>query len=149
MVADKKYRSCANSIIGMPDETRELIFDTIKFVRKLPKNIDATGAFIFAPYHGTPLRTLAIEKGYLNDDEICSLSNTSESMLRMPTISKDEIQGMAKVFSLYVKFPENRWDEIKIAEQFTPEGEKMHKKLGIEFDEKYRSDENTMVDLHS
>ena len=105
MVADKKYTSVANSIIGMPDETRELIFDTINFVRKLPDNIDATGAFIFAPYHGTPLRTLAIEKGYLKDEEICSLSNTSESMLRMPTISKDEIQGIARVFSFYIKFP--------------------------------------------
>ena len=27
MLADKKYTSCANSIIGMPDETRDLIFD--------------------------------------------------------------------------------------------------------------------------
>ena len=54
-----------------------------------------------------------IEKGYLNDDEICSLSNTSESMLRMPTISKDEISGLAKVFSLYTKFPKERWEEIK------------------------------------
>ena len=44
MVADKKYTACANIINGMPDETRELIFDTIKFVRKLPKTIDATGA---------------------------------------------------------------------------------------------------------
>jgi len=148
IASEHKYTSCANSIIGMPDETRELIFDTIKFVRKLPKNIDATGAFIFAPYHGTPLRTLAIEKGYLNDDEICSLSNTSESMLRMPTISKDEIQGMAKVFSLYVKFPENRWDEIKIAEKSTTEGEKMFKKLGEEFDRTYRTYTASALDLH-
>ena len=36
MLADKKYTACANSIIGMPDETK-LIFDTIKFVRQLPK----------------------------------------------------------------------------------------------------------------
>ena len=90
IAAEHKYASCANSIIGMPDETRDLIFDTINFVRKLPETIDATGAFIFAPYHGTPLRTLAIEKGYIKEDEICSLSNTSASMLNMPTISKDD-----------------------------------------------------------
>ena len=81
IASQHKYTSCANSIIGMPDETRDLIFDTINFVRKLPNNIDATGAFIFAPYHGTPLRELAIKKGYIKEDEICSLSNTSESML--------------------------------------------------------------------
>ena len=38
-------------------------------------------------------------------------------MLRMKTISKDEIQGLAKVFSLYTKFPKERWPEIKIAEK--------------------------------
>ena len=150
IASEHKYTSCANSIIGMPDETRGLIFDTINFVRKLPDNIDATGAFIFAPYHGTPLRDLAIKKGYLNEDEICSLSNTSESMLRMPTISKDEIQGLAKVFSFYIKFPEERWKDIKIAEKNDLEGQNMFKELGTEFDEKYRdlARHLTSIDLH-
>ena len=148
IAAEHKYASCANSIIGMPDETRELIFDTINFVRKLPDSIDATGAFIFAPYHGTPLRTLAIEKGYLKDEEICSLSNTSESMLRMPTISKEEISGLAKVFSLYIKFPKERWPEIKIAEKSDKEGNLMMSKLGKEFDKSYRQFKASALDLH-
>tara|TARA_B110000211_G_scaffold229929_1_gene288553 strand:- start:11692 stop:13275 length:1584 start_codon:yes stop_codon:yes gene_type:complete len=138
IAAEHDYASCANSIIGMPDETRDLIFDTINFVRKLPDSIDATGAFIFAPYHGTPLRDLAIRKGYIKDEEICSLSNTSESMLRMPTITKNEIQGLAKTFSLYTKFPKERWPEIKIAESDDVEGKKMMDKLGKEFDSTYR-----------
>ena len=138
IAAEHDYASCANSIIGMPDETRDLIFDTINFVRELPDSIDATGAFIFAPYHGTPLRDLAIRKGYINDDEICSLSNTSESMLRMPTITKSEIQGLAKTFSLYTKFPKERWPEIKTAESDSAEGTKMMEKLGKEFDITYR-----------
>ena len=148
IASQHKYTSCANSIIGMPDETRELIFDTIKFVRKLPDNIDATGAFIFAPYHGTPLRDLAIQKGYLDENEICSLSNTSESMLRMPTISKEEISGLAKVFSFYIKFPEARWKDIQIAEKNDTEGKKMFEKLGKEFDEKYRTYNASPLDLH-
>lgn len=96
----------------------------------------------------TPLRTLAIEKGYLNDDEICSLSNTSESMLRMPTITKEEISGIAKVFSFYIKFPESRWDEIKIAEKNDEEGNIMFKKLGKEFDNTYREYKASSMDLH-
>lgn len=148
IASQHKYVSCANSIIGMPDETRELIFDTIDFVRKLPSNIDATGAFIFAPYHGTPLRDLAIEKGYINEEEICSLSNTSSSMLRMPTISRDEIQGIARVFSFYIKFPKERWGDIKIAEKFDKQGDEMFKKLGHEFDEKYRNYAAQAMDLH-
>ena len=149
MIADKKYTSCANSIIGMPDETRELIFDTINFMRKLPKSVDATGAFIFAPYHGTPLRELAIQKGYLKNDEIASVSNTAHhSMLTMPTISKEEISGLVRVYSFYVKFPKSRWNDIKIAEKFNKEGDVMFKKLGDEFDQKYSSSEQTMPDLH-
>ena len=69
-------------------------------------------------------------------------------MLRMPTITKDEIQGLAKVFSFYIKFPKDRWDDIKIAEQATPEGEKMFIKLGKEFDEKYRNYAASALDLH-
>jgi anaerobic magnesium-protoporphyrin IX monomethyl ester cyclase len=148
IAAEHSYTSCANSIIGMPDETRELIFDTIRFVRKLPNTIDATGAFIFAPYHGTPLRDYAIEKGYIKDNEICSLSNTSASMLSMPSISKEEISGLAKVFSFYVKFPESRWNEIKIAEKSDQEGQEMFLKLGKEFDEKFRNYAASNMDLH-
>ena len=148
MLADKKYVSCANAIIGMPDENRNLIFDTIKFMRKLPKNIDATGAFIWAPYHGTPLRDLAIRKGYIKKDVIASISNTAFSMLDMPTISKEEISGLARTFSYYVKFPESRWNDIKVAEQSNPKGNAMHTKLGKEFDQKYRLSEATMLDLH-
>jgi len=146
MLVNKSYSATANCIIGMPDETRELIFDTINFVRKLPKNIEATGAFIFAPYHGTALRELAIKKGYIKDEDIVSLSISvgSESILKMPQISSSEIGGLAKTFAYYTKFPKSRWNEIKIAEKFTPEGEKMHRKLGIEFDQKYRNPNSTL-----
>ena len=114
----------------------------------LVKSIDATSTFIFAPYHATPLRTLAIEKGYIKEDEICSLSNTSASMLNMPTISKEEISGLAKVFSLYIKFPKERWPEIKIAEKSDKEGNLMMSKLGKEFDKSYRQFKASALDLH-
>ena len=139
-----KYTMAATTIIGMPDETRDLIFDTIRFVRKLPKDVDANGASIFAPYHGTPLRELAIEKGYITGDELVP-SYFSKSILKMPSISSDEISGIHKTFSYYVRFPESRWDEIKIAEKETPEGLAMHEKLGKEFDEKYRTKDGKPV----
>ena len=85
------------------------------------------------------LRELAIKKGYINDDEICSLSNTSESMLRMNTISKERDTRLAKVFRLYIKFPKERWPEQKIAEKSDKEGNLMMEKLGKEFDKTYRT----------
>jgi hypothetical protein len=69
-------------------------------------------------------------------------------MLKMPTISKEEISGLAKVFSLYVKFPESRWSDIKIAEKNDEQGNKMFERLGKEFDEKYRSYSSSPLDLH-
>ena len=147
IASQHKYNSCANSIIGMPDETRDLIFDTINFVRKLPDNIDATGAFIFAPFHGTPLRDLAIKKGYIKEDLICTSSITNESLLKMPTISTDEIHGLARTFSFYTKFPKERWPEIKIAEKNDSTGNKMMEKLGKEFDSTYRI-ASSIAELH-
>ena len=131
----------------MPDETRDLIFDTINFVRKLPSKVDATGAFIFAPFHGTPLRELAVQKGYIKDDLICTSSITNESLLTMPSISANEIHGLAKTFSFYTKFPKERWPDIKIAEQNNDEGKAMMEILGKEFDSNYRPTA-TASDLH-
>ena len=56
----------------------------------------------------------------------------------MPQLSSNEIAGLARTFTYYVKFPESRWKDIKVAENFTLEGNKMHEKLGVEFDKKYR-----------
>ena len=119
--------------------------------------MEAPGAFIFAPYHGTALRQLAIEKGYLDDSHVASTSNTAYSVLKMPTISSEEIQGLAQTFSYYVKFPEDRFDEIHIAERFNEEGDRAHEALGEEFDRSYRgrilpTDDSkkpiAMTDLH-
>ena len=65
------------------------------------------------------------------------------------TISKEEISGILRTYSLYIKFPENRWDEIKIAEKSDKEGNAMFKKLGEEFDQKYRANSESAIDLHS
>ena len=89
-----------------------------------------------------------IKKGYIKDEDICSVSNTADkSMLNMPTISKAEISGLNRTFSFYVKFPENRWDEIKVAENNNESGNAMFKKLGMEFDKTYRN-YSDKADLH-
>jgi hypothetical protein len=108
------YTCVANSIIGVPTETPELTFDTIELNRRLPDEIVAAGSFIFAPFHGTALRELAIEKGYISSDLICTEgSNTSgSSFLNMPDFTKDQINGFMRTFSFYVKFPKNRRQEI-------------------------------------
>jgi hypothetical protein len=133
------FTCVANSIIGLPTETPELVFDTIELNRALPDEIVAAGAFIFAPFHGTPLRNLAIEKGYITSDLICTeSSNTSgSSLLNMPEFTKDQIDGFMKTFSFYVKFPKSRWKEIDKAQNMTKEGYIIFDKLRDEYSENY------------
>ena len=135
MLEDKSYSAVANCIIGMPDETRDLIFDTIRFVRKLPKNIDATGAYVFAPYHGTELRDIAVKKGYIkNPDSICDITRPEDSMLDQPQLPRKELIGLASTFGLYQTLPKSKWKWVKKAEEDTEEA----KKLRIDLLKDYR-----------
>ncbi len=103
-----------NNIIGFPDETRELAFDTIEINRHF--NSDSISCSIFVPFHGTELHELAVKRGYVNPKTVCAVSNSGESILNMPQWEKDDITRLRDVFAMYVKFPKNRWDEIKLAE---------------------------------
>jgi radical SAM superfamily enzyme YgiQ (UPF0313 family) len=104
----------SNNILGYPDETRELIFDTVELTRKLKCN--DINAFTFIPYQGTSLRGLCETKKYLDKEKLANIYET-ESLLNMPSISKTEIGGLVKTFVLYSSLPRKYWKEIKIAEQ--------------------------------
>ena len=147
--AGRSFTTVANSIIGLPEETRELAFDTIAFNRQLPKEIEASGAFIFTPYHGTPLRTVATQKGYVDEDSICSLNVTKGSILDMPQFQPDDIRGLCRVFSFYVKMPEERWDDIAVAEKFDDEGERAFVKIREDFLANYRKSNANPKDVSS
>lgn len=133
MVAGRSYAATGNNIIGMPLETRELVFDTIEFNRQLPKEIECSGAFIFTPYHGTPLRDVAIREGYLDANSICSLNNPNGSILDMPRLPRDSIVGLARTFSFYVRMAESDLPQIRIAEQLDEAGDWQYKLLQERF----------------
>jgi anaerobic magnesium-protoporphyrin IX monomethyl ester cyclase len=123
-----------NNIIGFPGETRELIFDTIELNREL--GTDSVNAFIFTPYRGTAMFNDAVSKGYLVPD-VETNSPMISSILDMPTISQQEILGLVRTFSLYVKFPKEEWPQIAKAEKFTPEGEEVFAELTKFFYERF------------
>lgn len=129
----RNFVTTGNCIIGMPDETRELIFETIEFTRQLPKDIEAQGAFVFAPYHGTELRRIAVAKGYLDRDSICDILDPTASMLDQPQLTRQEVIGLAKTFGLYQLTPKSEWDQVRVAEQDTAEGNGMFTDLVARF----------------
>jgi radical SAM superfamily enzyme YgiQ (UPF0313 family) len=123
-----------NNILGFPGETRELIFDTIELNREL--GTDSVNAFFFTPYRGTAMYKDALERGYL-DGVAETNSLMIGSILKMPTISREEIMGLVRTFSLYVKFPKEEWPEIRVAEQFTDEGNAKFKELSKRYYERF------------
>jgi anaerobic magnesium-protoporphyrin IX monomethyl ester cyclase len=118
-----------NNMIGFPGETRSLAFDTIRLNRAI--NADSTNCFAFKPYHGTHLREVAIRDGYLRAED--PVQTLVESTLDMPRFPKEEINGLLRTFPLYVKFPEDRFDEIRRAEANTDEGNRAFQQLATEY----------------
>jgi len=119
-----------NNMMGFPDETRELAFDTIKLNREF--NVYANNAYYFTPYHGTPLREYCIKCGYISNDSQ-TVNITKNTILNMPQFPADEVRGLIRTFTLYVRFPEDRYEEIKVAERFDEEGNNMFKRMQQEF----------------
>jgi len=134
-----------NNMIGLPDETRENVFETIELNREvtsLLKGYYGLNNFIFIPFAGTKLRQICIDKGYITGEEDIPLSFFKESLLTMPSMSKEEIQGLEKTMAFYILLPKSYWPDIKIAEQNNKEGEKMFNKL-IEIKNFYLHDSNS------
>lgn len=142
VVADVGIPYTINNIVGMPYETRELVFDSIEFVRQI-NTWDALSVNTFVPYHGTLLRQMAIKEGWLNPERQTT-SVISESILEMPPpyLNSKEILCLIKTFPLYARFPKSRHDEIRKAEAEGEEGDKIFKKLSKEWYEMtYGTDE--------
>lgn len=122
-----------NNIIGFPDETRELIFDTIELNRLL--GTDSVNCFVFTPFKGSAMYEDTVAKGYL--DPGAKTAYITDSILTMPTITKEEIMGLVRTFSLYVKFPKEEWPKIAEAEKFTPKGDAAFTELSERYYERF------------
>ena len=103
-----------NAMIGFPDETRELAFDTVRLCRQV--NADGISVHIFNPYRGSELREYSIRKKYIPEDLI-AYDFFLDTPMRMPQFPRQEIIKMFKVMPMYIKFPEARWDEVAFAEK--------------------------------
>lgn len=123
-----------NNIIGFPTETRELAFQTIEINRKIAA--DSANAYSFSPFHGTHLRKMAEELGFCSRDLIAR-SVMKPTLLNMPQFPPEEIEGLRRCFTLYVKMPRDRWGDIELAEKLTPEGDAVWDSLREECLSKY------------
>jgi len=135
VVKDVGIPFSVNNIMGFPHETYELAFDTIEINRA----IDSTdrNAYAFTPFSGTPLRMECERLGYVKKDDIVHSIYVNGSLLNMPQFPQKQINGLIKTFNMYVKFPKNRWSDIKKAEDDSEEGNRIYEELRVEFMDRF------------
>ncbi len=84
-------------VLGCPGETIENMRATIAFARRLRRlGADDCGFFLATPFHGTELRRLAEEKGWLlnpyGDDSLNTLSG--EPMIATPDFTAEQLKAI-------------------------------------------------------
>jgi radical SAM superfamily enzyme YgiQ (UPF0313 family) len=125
-----KIKITVNNMLGFPGETRKLIFDTINLNKEI--NPDSVNGFVVQPYTGTEIYNYCIEKGLLAKK--IKLSKEAGSIVGDPIadlskISRKSLMGFLRTFVLYVKMPKIYYPKIKIAENFSEEGNKSLEEL--------------------
>ena len=108
------FHTASFNMIGLPDETRDDFFQTIRLNREA--RVDQPMLSFFYPFPGTKLRDYCIRSGYL-DEELHEVDYAVSSVLAMPQFTNEEIEGLKRTFVLYVKMNESLFPEIEKAER--------------------------------
>ncbi len=81
----------ANVVLGFPGETKETIWETIKFIERL--NPSDVGYYIATPYPGTPLYEAVKEKGLLKITDF-DRYDTATPLFDMTTMTGQELRDL-------------------------------------------------------
>jgi len=103
------------NMIGLPGETRNNIFETIRINRRIKSR--PCIVYFFYPFKGTPLRDLCEKNGYLMKGDNKEARPTVDSILQMPQITREELKWLKKTFPLYLRTPELLWPVIRLCEK--------------------------------
>lgn len=87
----------ANYMLGMPEETRDDLRQTLELAEEL--DVLDFGYFVFYPYPGTQLFAVCRDKGYLPEDYLEREANHRESILTLPTLTNDDIGEFYDAFT--------------------------------------------------
>lgn len=116
-----------NNMLGMPLEGREHVFETIEINRRIKAN-SSTIKFVY-PYQGTEIYDFCKEKGYIDETKLVS-GYQMGSILKLPQISNEELEGLHKTFQLYCNLSRIFFPLIKLSEKENIIGKTIFKILG-------------------
>lgn len=120
-----------NIIIGFPYETRDMIFDSIRLLRKVKP--DGISSHIYNPYKGSEMRSFCEKEGIISPDLIAEDLFQMDYVLNNPTISKTDILGLFRTIPLYIEMDNEKYSQIEKAEKLDMDGDKVFKTLKDEF----------------
>ena len=110
----KKYdvRISTFNMIGLPTETRDNVFETIRLNKKA--GVNATNVYIIYPYPGTEINIKYNINIYDNNGEIIPVSKAASFALS--NMKPKEVEGLLRTFELYVRVPEDKWEQVRKGE---------------------------------
>jgi anaerobic magnesium-protoporphyrin IX monomethyl ester cyclase len=129
-IADMNIRTVSFNMIGFPGETRDLIFDTIDFMRAAKVHSPSIG-FVY-PFKGTALRDQVIKENLFDPliEEYGSAQWCRDyPAIQNPDISPEEYAGIFRTFIFYCKMPRKYWGDLRIAEKLNDQGDAMFEKM--------------------
>jgi radical SAM superfamily enzyme YgiQ (UPF0313 family) len=98
-----------NSIIGLPFETKDLIWDTIRLNQELYSILVGYGCpevqvncYIFQPYYGTELRSFCEKHNLLRGSNV-GVVNQGDIVVDNPFVNDDELRFIELNFGSWVK----------------------------------------------
>jgi anaerobic magnesium-protoporphyrin IX monomethyl ester cyclase len=100
-------------MIGMPDETREDILMTARLLREANPHVIVSA--IFTPYEGNSLYEYAKKRGYIDDN--IDYEDFWSCFLNMPSIPKEDVENMYRVFRFYCRLDDSFYPKIELAEK--------------------------------
>ena len=80
---------------------------------------------------------MAEDLGFIKKEDIVRSVIVNGSIIDMPQFPQKDVLGFVKTFNMYVNFPEDRWPEIRRAE----EDDNLYEKLKIEYIDKFWNEE--------
>jgi radical SAM superfamily enzyme YgiQ (UPF0313 family) len=121
-----QIRVSAYNMIGIPFETRDQIFETIELNRQC-KTSTSSVTFLEV-YPKTEIYELARGFGFIDDNYMARVEYMTPHP-SSPYLSKEELRGLLKTFSMYIKVPKSFFPILRFCEQDTEEANRLLQEL--------------------
>lgn len=125
MMNNHGIRVSSFNMIGLPGETRENAFETIRLNKKL--TVAAANVYALYPYPGTEIAI----KHHINvkDKNGRIIQENKASRFALSKMSPREVDGLIRTFNLYLALPEDLWPAVRYAEKNDKKGKELSRTL--------------------